>query len=84
MATTSELEARVRELEEKIKAMEAEGNRSGLRSLLDELFPSDVRMHMRTARKEQLMAIRSMLDHWIDKQDESSSGTKRRETISVD
>ena len=39
---------------------------------------------MRAARKEQLMAIRSVLDHWIDKTDESATNTKRRESIAVD
>ena len=82
MATTTELEARVRELEEKIREMES-GDRYGIRSLLDELFPSEARKHMRAARKEQLMAIRSVLDHWIAK-DENGGGTRRRESIKVD
>ena len=84
MATTTELEARVRELEDKIKMLESEGDRFGIRSLFDELFPTDARKHMRAARKEQLMAIRSVLDHWIDKTDESATNTKRRESIAVD
>ena len=84
MATTTELEARVRELEDKIKVLESEGDRFGIRSLFDELFPTDARKHMRAARKEQLMAIRSVLDHWIDKTDESATNTKRRESIAVD
>jgi hypothetical protein len=84
MATTTELEARVRELEDKIKVLESENDRFGIRSLFDELFPSDARKHMRAARKEQLMAIRSVLDHWIEKSDETSSGAKRRESIAVD
>ena len=84
MATTTELEARVRELEDKIKVLESEGDRFGIRSLFDELFPTEARKHMRAARKEQLMAIRSVLDHWIDKTDESATNTKRRESIAVD
>ena len=84
MATTTELEARVRELEDKIKVLESEGDRFGIRSLFDELFPTDARKHMRAARKEQLMAIRSVLDHWIEKTDESATNTKRRESIAVD
>ena len=84
MATTTELEARVRELEDKIKMLESEGDRFGIRSLFDELFPTDARKHMRAARKEQLMAIRSVLDHWIAKSDESATNTKRRESIAVD
>ena len=84
MATTTELETRVRELEDRIKELEGEGDRFGIRSLFDELFPSDARKHMRAARKEQLMAIRSLLDHWIAKTEETPAGTKRRESIAVD
>src|SRR5207253_7581232 len=69
MATTTELEARIKELEERLEEMEADRDRWGVRSLFDELFPSEARKHMRTARKEQLMAIRSVLDHWIAKQE---------------
>ncbi|OLD52543.1 MAG: hypothetical protein E6I40_00010 [Chloroflexi bacterium] len=83
MATTTELEARIKELEERLEEMEADRDRWGVRSLFDELFPSEARKHMRTARKEQLMAIRSVLDHWIAKQDETK-GTRRRESIAVD
>jgi hypothetical protein len=41
---------------------------------------------MREAWKHNLMAVRSVLDHWIEKQDGdgSNSGTKRRESISVE
>jgi BMFP domain-containing protein YqiC len=84
MATTTDLEARVRELEERLKEMESESDRFGIRSLLFELFPTDARKHMRAARKEQLMAIRSVLDHWIEKTDEAPASAKRRETIAVD
>ena len=84
MATTTELEARVRELEDKLRSMESESERS-MRNVLDELFPRESRKHMRAAWKEQLLAVRSFLDHWIEKQDEDAvSGTKRRESISVD
>jgi hypothetical protein len=82
MATTADLEARVRELEAKLKEME--GDRYGMSSFFEALFPADARKHMRAARKEQLMAIRSVLDHWIEKSDETSGGAKRRETIAVD
>ena len=83
MATTTDLEARVRELEEKLRAMESESDRS-MRNVLNEIIPPDTRKHMRAARKEQLMAIRSVLDHWIAKADESATNTKRRESIAVD
>ena len=85
MATTTELEARVRELEDKIKMLESEGDRFGIRSLFDELFPTDARKHMREAWKHNLLAVRSVLDHWIEKQDNGGkTTTKRRESISVE
>ena len=83
MATTSDLEARIRELEERLRAMER-GEMRYARRVIDELFPSETRKHMRSAWKEQLLAIRSMLDHWIEKQEDGGSRTKRRESISVE
>jgi phosphoenolpyruvate synthase/pyruvate phosphate dikinase len=84
MATTTELEARVRELEDKLRSMESDGERS-MRGMIDEVFPPESRKHMREAWKHNLMAVRSVLDHWIERQDESNtSGTKRRESIRVD
>ena len=86
MATTTELESRIRELEERLREMEEERTRWRARALVDELFPQESRKHMREAWKHNLMAVRSVLDHWIEKQDEngSTSGTKRRESISVE
>ncbi len=86
MATTTELEARIKELEERLRAMDEDRLRMRGRALADELFPPESRKHMREAWKHNLLAVRSMLDHWIEKQDGdgSSSGTKRRESISVE
>ena len=86
MATTTELESRVRELEERLHEMEEERSRWRARALMDELFPQESRKHMREAWKHNLLAVRSVLDHWIEKQDGDgkSSGTKRRESISVE
>ena len=40
---------------------------------------------MREAWKHNLMAVRSVLDHWIEKQDNGGKATtKRRESISVE
>ena len=86
MATTAELESRIRELEERLHEMEEERSRWRARALMDELFPQESRKHMREAWKHNLLAVRSVLDHWIEKQDGDgkSSGTKRRESISVE
>jgi hypothetical protein len=85
MATTTELEARIKELEARLREMDEERLRIRGRALVDELFPPESRKHMRAAWKEQLMAMRSVLDHWIEKQDGGAeTGTKRRESISVE
>ena len=85
MATTTELEARIRELEERLRKMDEDRMRMRGRAIVDELFPPESRKHMREAWKHNLMAVRSVLDHWIEKQDENgASGTKRRESISVE
>lgn len=84
MATTSELEARIKELEERLREMEEERMRWRGRALMDELFPPETRRHMRTAWKEELLALRSVLDHWIAKQEDGKTTTKRRESISVE
>ena len=85
MATTSELEARVKELEARLSEMEEERSRWRAGALMDELFPQESRKHMREAWKHNLMAVRSALDHWIEKQENGGTkGTKRRESISVE
>lgn len=84
MATTGELEARISDLEAKLRAMEAEKHEGTIPSLIDTLFPTDVRHHLRAARKEQLLAVRSFLDHWIEAADEDKGATRRRESISVE
>jgi hypothetical protein len=84
MATTTELEARIKELEERLRGMEEERLRWRGRALIDELFPPETRKHMRTAFKEELLAMRSVLDHWIEKQENGKTATTRRESISVE
>ena len=86
MATTTELEQRIKELEARLREMDEDRLRIRGRALLDEVFPPETRKHMRAAWKEELLAVRSVLDHWIEKQDGkgSTSGTTRRESISVE
>ncbi|HEV8470288.1 MAG TPA: hypothetical protein VGR46_11825 [Candidatus Limnocylindria bacterium] len=85
MATATELEARVKQLEERLREMEEQRDRWRGRALMDELFPQETRKHMRAAWKHNLLAMRSVLDHWIEKQENGGTkGTKRRESISVE
>src|SRR3954449_2737867 len=92
----TELHQRIAALEERLAEMEARaaeaGDHAGARpmdaidALLDALLPAEVRGHMRAARKEQLLAIRSMVDIWIARVDRKPEERSRRrhETIELD
>ena len=85
MATTTELETRIKELEDRLRELQEERDNWRGRALFDELFPHETRKHMRAAWKHNLLAMRSVLDHWIEKQDNGAkTTTKRRESISVE
>ena len=63
-------EERLTELEQRIVDLEAELRarsrpRIPMVGLLRELVPSDVRMHMRAAQRERLLAARAYLDRAI-------------------
>ncbi len=83
-ASTVDLQARIAELEQRLKDMErrhSEERRMG--DLLRDLFPAGVRTHLKAARREQLLAARSFLDHWIERLDERET-PRGRESISVE
>lgn len=81
---TGDLDARVAELEARLHELERRDRRIGaVRSLIGELLPREVRDHLRAARKEQLLAARSFLDHWIERADRAET-TEKRERIAVD
>ncbi|HEX8939301.1 MAG TPA: hypothetical protein VF763_03975 [Candidatus Limnocylindrales bacterium] len=83
-----DLTARLAVLEERLVELERERERErtdGLEALLGRIFPAEVRGHMRAARKEQLLAVRSMLDHWIDRLDRAPEDrVRRRESITLE
>ena len=82
--TVVALQQRVAELEERIRRME-KSEEAGIESLMRKLLPDDVRIHLRTAQKEQLLALRSMLDHWIERTERAGSEPpRRRESITAD
>lgn len=83
-AAGGELDARIAELESRVREMERREHESGpLRSVLREIFPPEVREHMRAARKEQLLAMRAILDHWIERVDRTG-GARARERVTLD
>ena len=53
----------------------------GIRRSRSVFFPEDFRKHMRTARKEVLLAYRSLLDTAIEKTEEAP---KKRTSIKVE
>jgi hypothetical protein len=82
--TEAELAARIAMLEQRLTELESDdGVDRPLERLLHEVFPSEVRDHMRAARKEQLLAARSFLDHWIDRLDRKPMPKERRRRESI-
>jgi hypothetical protein len=80
----AELAARIAMLEQRLAELEAgDGMDRPFERLLGEMFPSEVRDHMRAARKEQLLAARSFLDHWIDRLDRRPMPKERRRRESI-
>jgi hypothetical protein len=78
--------ARLARLEERLAELEArEAGVGSIESLVSHLVPGDVRSHLRAARKEQLLAARAMLDHWIARIDRApEEPIRRRESIKLE
>lgn len=87
---TDELEARVSALErgqgQRSGSSRREGVETAFWALMREVFPAQTRTHMRAAGREQLLAARSYLDHWISKLDEKAAAAPpaEREEITVE
>jgi hypothetical protein len=75
----AELEARIDQLEDRRGAVERS------RSAVNSVVPSETRQHLRAAGREQLLAVRSLLDHWIGRlRDESDKPDSQRENIEIE
>ena len=77
----AELELRVRDLEA------APGIRARGRTLMNRVVPPEAARHFRNAGREQLLGVRSIVDHWISRLDEAESRSRRtheRETIEIE
>ena len=86
---TDELEARISELERRQKSSGARRDsvETAFWAMMREVFPAQTRTHMKAAGREQLLAARSYLDHWITKLDEKSTpppAPPDREEITVE
>ncbi|HUR16949.1 MAG TPA: hypothetical protein VMZ33_06665 [Candidatus Limnocylindrales bacterium] len=87
------LEARLEELDRRNtsleRAMDKAMDRS--RAAMDTIVPNDTRRHMRAAWRENLLAVRSLIDFWADRLADDRSGSDsantsngQRETIKID
>jgi len=82
----AEVEARADDAE--ARAHEAEARSMGspleaMETLMGMVLPGEVRGHLRAARKEQLLAVRSMVDAWIDRVDRKPDEPRRRRHESI-
>lgn len=81
-------EARVAELEARIAALEGESSlRERGRRMMDRVVPPEASRHFRNAGREQLLGIRSIVDHWIHRIDDletRAGGDSGRHTIEID
>lgn len=85
MAEPIDLAARIAELEERLADLERRDRQmKTVRGLLGELFPPEVRGHLRASQREQLLAARSFLDHWIARLERGAPEARGRETITVE
>jgi hypothetical protein len=80
---------RIAELEERLRELEGQpGLRERGRHLMARVVPPEAMKHFRNAGREQLMGVRSIVDHWIRRLDEAEARADRRarerETIQVE
>ena len=84
----SAADARIAELEARLAKLEGEpGLRERSRRMMDRVVPPEASRHFRNAGREQLLGIRSIVDHWIRRIDDletRSGGDSGRHTIEID
>jgi hypothetical protein len=87
-ATPPSPETRLAELEARLERMEgAPGLRERGRSMMSRVIPPEASRHFRNAGREQLLGVRSIVDFWIrriEESDQRASRTRQRETIEID
>jgi len=74
------LEARIEQLEARLARLERPAERVGdqIESVMRSVLPDETRTHMRAAWREQLMALRSFLDHWIEERPDGAAIGRER------
>lgn len=77
------LEQRLEDLDRRNSAMERAMDRS--RAAMDTMIPHETRKHLRAAGREQLLAVRSLIDFWVERLGEKTEKTDNgRENIPID
>lgn len=84
--TKAGLEARIADLERRIpRGVRRESVETVFWAVMHNVFPVETRKHMKAATREQLLAARSYLDHWIAKIDAApEEKPATRESIEVE
>ena len=87
----SRLEQRLNELDQRSSSMERAMDRAMDRSraAVNTMVPEETRRHMRAAWRENLLAVRSLIDFWADRlaepsASEQSTGANGRENIPIE
>jgi hypothetical protein len=82
---TTDLERRLEALERKsTRSDRGSATEAAFWALMHNLFPEEARTHMRAAGREQLLAARAYLDHWIAKlEHHSEENGRRHENIEI-
>lgn len=86
-ASRADLEARIADLERRVpRSDRRESVETAFWAIMRNVFPSETRSHMKAAGREQLLAARSYLDHWITKMDTEHAEEKppTHESIEVE
>lgn len=80
-------EERIADLERRLADMEVVPRlKERSRSMLEMVMPPEAARHFRTAARENLTGMRTIVDHWIRKMDESDQAPAtepQRETIEI-
>ena len=82
-----DLEARIERLERRTKGADPRASmETAFWAVMRNVFPDETRSHLKAASREQLLAARSYLDHWIAKMGDkpASEAGVPRETIAVE
>jgi hypothetical protein len=79
---------RVAQLEQRLARLEGgPGLRDRGRKVIDRVVPPEATRHFRNAGREQLLGVRTIVDHWIrriDDMDTRAGDDPGRETIQID